>query len=163
MPEKAAAPITAHMTSIKNALEKHGFTTELVRNNQAVKITMPCADLFMPNDTVLKKEATAKLNSLASILRNPTMYKIIVAVHADDTGDDIYSDYITELRANAIDDFLINLAANPNANVIPYGMGKGTPIKPNTSITNRALNRRVEIFILPEWNMVKDAKRGVLK
>lgn len=162
VPDKAGAAVKSHMKKLSQALKKHNLTTDLYRNDEIVQIIIPCSDLFAPNDTLLKENGKKLLQPIAQILNSPTMYKVIVAVFADDTGDDVYCDNLTDTRANAIDDFLSSIASAEELNTVPYGMGRSSSRVPNNSITNRAHNRRVEIYIVPEWNLIKDARSGKL-
>lgn len=162
VPEKAADAVASHMKMIAQALKKRSLDTDLYRDGEVVQIIIPCSDLFAPNDTVLKDKGKKILEPISQILNSPTMYKVIVAVYADDTGDDVYCDNLTDTRANAIDDFLTSVAQVAEVNTVPYGMGRSSPRAPNNSITNRSYNRRVEIYIVPEWNMIKDARAGKL-
>lgn len=162
VPEKAADAVASHMKMIAQALKKRSLDTDLYRDGEVVQIIIPCSDLFAPNDTVLKDKGKKILEPISQILNSPTMYKVIVAVYADDTGDDVYCDNLTDTRANAIDDFLTSVAQVAEVNTVPYGMGRSSSRAPNNSITNRSYNRRVEIYIVPEWNMIKDARAGKL-
>lgn len=162
VPDKAASAVTAHMKKLAQALKKRNLDTDLYRTDQIVQIIIPCSELFAPNDSVIKEKGKKLMQPIAQILKSPTMYKVIIAVYADDTGDDIYGEHLTDVRANAIDDFLTSIAESAEVNTVPYGMGRSSSRAPNTSITNRAYNRRVEIFIVPEWNMIKDARAGKL-
>ena len=80
-----------------------------------------------------------------------------MAVYGDNTGDDMYADSITSARANAIDDYFWTLMGEAETNVIPYGMGKDNPRKPNDSMLNRYANRRVEIYVVPDWGLLQAA------
>lgn len=162
VPDKAASAVTEHMKKIANALKKRNLDADMYRNDEVVRIIIPCADLFAPNDTVLKEGAKKLMQPVAQILKSPTMYKIVIAVYSDDTGDVEYCDNLTDIRANIIDDFLTSIAEVQEVNTVPYGMGRNSDRAPNNSIVNRALNRRAEIYIIPEWNMIKDARAGKL-
>lgn len=162
VPDKAASAVKTHMSKLAQALKKRNLDTDLYRSGEIVQIIIPCSELFAPNDSILKEKGKKLLQPVSQILKSPTMYKVIIAVYADDTGDDIYADNLTDLRANAVDDFLTSIAEVADVNTVPYGMGRSSSRAPNTSITNRAYNRRVEIFIVPEWNMIKDARAGKL-
>lgn len=164
IPAKVSADVRAHMQNIKKAIEKNKLEVSLERSGEVVNIKIPCSDFFAANDTVLKPAGANKLRMLADVLKYPTMYKVIVAVYSDNTGDDEYNDNLTMARANVIDEFLIGLApAGKEVNVVPYGMGSADPRVDNNSIANRALNRRVEILIVPEWQMIETARAGKLK
>lgn len=164
IPAKVAPDVRTHMRNIKKALEKHKLDVEMERADEVVNIRIPCSVFFAANDTVLKQSGLDKLRVLSDVLKYPTMYKVIVAVYSDNTGDDEYNDNLTMARANIIDDFLFGLAPEgTEVNVVPYGMGSADPRVENNSIANRALNRRVEILIVPEWQMIETARAGKLK
>lgn len=157
VPKKAQNYVKAAIDQLRRHLLKDGLPASLMRNDEVLCITIPCADLFAPCSVTLKAGAADKLRPLSVVVREPRKYKVLVAVHADDTGDDMYADSITEARANAIDDFLWQLAGQQDTNVIPYGIGKDDPVKPNSNRSNRAANRRVEIFIIPDDGLIQMA------
>lgn len=150
VPGKSLGYVKGAMDQLRRYLAKDSLQVDVLRNNDVLQITIPCSDLFGPGSTELKQSAVEVLKPLRMVVREPEKYKILIAVHSDNTGDDIYADSITAARANAIDDLLWELASNQDTNVIPYGLGKDSPLHSNTSMINRALNRRVEIFIVPD-------------
>lgn len=165
VPVKQSTSVKAHMATINDAISRIGFESELRRNGEVVTVTLPCSELFAANDTVLKNTIKNRLDHLSNLLQYPTMYKIVIAVYSDNTGEPGYCDHLTETRANAIDEYLLALANKQNvfdSNIIAYGMGQSDFKVENNSIDNRALNRRVEISIIPEWEMVETAKAGKL-
>ena len=86
----------------------------------------------------------------------------MVAVYTDDTGDDKYADNITEARAEAIHDVLTNLMEHsgiePNLYISSFGNER--PLVQNNSIENRAKNRRVEVYLVPEKRTIDAAAAG---
>ena len=56
--------------------------------------------------------------------------------------------HLSLARANAMSDALAS-GANLHGRLWPEGHGNANPIAPNDSAQNRALNRRVEIDLLP--------------
>lgn len=157
VPRKAKTYITAAMDQLRRLMIKNKFSVESLRDGEVIEIIIPCADLFAPGSVELKADAAELLRPLGTVVREPQKYKMLVAVHTDDTGDDLYSDSISAARANAIDDCLWKLAGEHDTNVIPYGIGKDEPLVPNTSRTGRANNRRVEIFVIPDYGMLEMA------
>lgn len=160
--QKAMALVKKHIGDIGNALSRNKFNTDMIRKGEVVRLTIPCSDFFSPNDTTLNQSARTRLAALKPILQQPAMYKVIVSVFTDDTGDEMYANDITWSRAAAIYDFLYESAGVKDPNVVPYGMGHDDSKAKNNSIKNRAQNRRVEILIVPEWNLIKDAASGKL-
>ena len=150
VPKKARNYVRTAMDQLRRHLVKSGFEVEMLREGEVIELTIPCADLFGAGAVELNKSASDRLRPLGIVAREPLKYKILVAVHTDDTGDEVYADSISAARANAIDDFLWQLSGNDDTNVVPYGIGKDEPRVPNTTRVNRAINRRVEIFIVPD-------------
>lgn len=160
---KGIGDIRAHMHSLQASLVKKGLATDLERDDEVLVITIPCSDLFQPNEVALKQAAAAKLSPLISFAKYPTMYKVLVAVYADDTGSNAYADSLTSARASAVCDYLTSIPAQTTFNVVTYGLGNADPIESNDSMKGRAANRRIEIYVVPEWQMLDMAKSGKLK
>ena len=155
VPRRAEQFVRVHMDQVRRNLIKNGLEANTLRNGEVLQVTVPCEQLFATSSVELKPSASELLSKLSIIFRDPAKYKLIVAVHTDDTGDDLYADSISAARANAIDDGLWQLAGEKETNVIPYGIGKDEPLVPNTSRNNRARNRRVEFFIVPDQGLIE--------
>lgn len=160
--KKAAGPIKDHMKQISATLSKHFKGVSLQRNGEVVMVSIPCSSLFYPNRSELKESGKKYLRPFLNLLKYPTMYKIVVAVHSDNTGEENYRFELTDARAAAIDDFLCAESGEQGENVIPYGLGSDESLVPNNSVKNRAVNRRVELYIIPEYQMIERAKSGKL-
>lgn len=157
VPSKARTYIRTAMDQLRRMLLRSGMTVESLRDGEVLEVTVSCSSLFAPGATSLKPSAAEVLKPLAPIVREPSKYKLLVAVHSDDTGDEQYSDSITAARANAIDDHLWRQAGERDTNVIPYGIGRDEPRVPNVSRANREANRRVEIYIVPDNGLLEMA------
>ena len=59
-----------------------------------------------------------------------------MAVHSDNTGDDIYAERITTERANAVDEYFAPSFGGESP-IIPYGLGSDEPVAPNSGVANR--------------------------
>lgn len=143
------ADAAEHARRTAASLRSAGMRASTIRGGEVVLATLPCDTLFPANSPEPKREALHRLRALKSIVESTDRYKILVAVHADDTGDDAYSDRLTEARANAVDDLLWQLAGRDDTNVIIYGLGKDEPLNNNLSRADRRANRRVEFYIVP--------------
>lgn len=144
------ADATSQASRLAATLAREGFSTSTLRDGEVVLATVPCDMLFAANSTTPKREAAYRLRALRDIVSRPERYKIVVAVHADDTGDEAYSDSLTEARANAVDDLLWQVAGhNDDTNVVIYGLGRDEPLVENATRRDRRKNRRVEFYIVP--------------
>ena len=155
VPKKAEQFVRVHMDQVRRNLVKNGLEVTGIRDGEVLQVTIPCDQLFGIGSVELKQSAAEILRKLSIVVRDPVKYKILVSVHTDDTGDELYADSISAARANAIDDGLWQIASERETNVIPYGLGKDEPLVANTSRSNRAKNRRVEIYIVPEIGLIE--------
>ncbi|GAB6073993.1 OmpA family protein [Nautilia lithotrophica] len=97
------------------------------------------------NKAIVKKIYYPELQKVAEILKNNPNLKIEVAGHTDNIGSDEYNLKLSQKRAEAVKNILVNkFGINPNR-IVAKGYGEKYPLVPNTTATNRALNRRVEI------------------
>lgn len=156
---KSSAAVASAMANLSRTLRSAGFAVDAVRKGEVVIVTIPCAALFAPNSVELMPDASKKLSPLIPYIKRTDNYKVIVAVHADNTGDDEYAERITADRANAIDDFYLKANDNADTGIIPYGLGADEPVAPNTGVANRAKNRRVEIYFVPTREFIDKAKK----
>ncbi len=163
VPRKGAEFLRKHMADIRASLAKRGYDARLDRAGEVVVVTIPCSRLFAPNTCEFMPGAQQLLEPLAAWLKYPTMYKVIVAVSSDDTGEPAYLDAITSSRAEAIEESLLSFPDTQGDSLLPYGMGCDIPVQDNRSIAGRAANRRAEIYIVPNWQMIDNAKSGKLR
>jgi len=158
VPQKHREKVSAAMHSLERTLRELGYKTTRVRSGEVVLVTIPCSSLFAPNSIELKTKASGVLSQLLPYIRRSDNYKVIVAVHADNTGDAEYSDRLTADRANTVDDYFYRALGEQDSGIIPYGLGGDEPLMPNHGIENRAMNRRVEIYFVPTRAFIDKAK-----
>lgn len=153
--KRSKEKVRSRMASLRREFSKGGMTVTSLRDGEVMMVTVAADKLFAPNSPELKSSASAILDKFADIVKDPDDYKILVAVHTDDTGDDIYADNITGDRANAIDTYMTALSGRDTINLIPYGLGRDEPLVDNNSIKSRRTNRRIEIYIVPGETLAK--------
>ena len=156
---KQLPKLTAAMAQLERTLKSAGYAATRVRSGEVVLVTIPCSELFAPNSTSLKKTDGSKLSALVPYVKRTDNYKVVIAVHADNTGDASYADAITADRATAIDEFFYHRNSNTDTGIIPYGIGADEPVKPNTGVRNRAANRRVEIYFIPTSAFIEKVQK----
>ena len=99
---------------------------------------------FMFDRSDLTSQATRKLDSFVSAIRQRVSNIISVFGHTDSLGTDPYNDALSERRANRVRDYLLN-SGIPGREISVKGMGEGSPIADNNTRSGRAKNRRVVI------------------
>lgn len=96
---------------------------------------------FDNNSTVIKASELSKLEKMANVLRTYPEAKITISGYTDSTGGDDYNRKLSERRANAVRDRLIQAYGIQPSKVILNAYGKSL----TTSGTPNALDRRVDI------------------
>lgn len=97
----------------------------------------------------IKKESTATLEKLyLSFVKNPK-FKIEIAGHTDNSGNDDDNLRLSQRRADAIRDYLINKGVSEER-LLSKGYGEKAPVAPNTSEYGKAKNRRTEVRVIEE-------------
>ncbi len=95
----------------------------------------------------LKPEDKELLSRIAGILLTSLDYTIAINGHTDDVGSDEYNEGLSERRAAAVRDYLVE--ANISEEILSVqGWGKKQPLVRGTSDEARAKNRRVELAIV---------------
>ncbi|MGD8331523.1 MAG: OmpA family protein [Acidobacteriota bacterium] len=85
-------------------------------------------------------------------------FHIQVFGHTDDVGTDAYNQALSERRAQAVMDYLIEAGVDPGI-LSMRGMGKSMPLVADTTEEARARNRRVEIAVVDTTIEFKGGRR----
>lgn len=157
VPAKLNTFIKSYMKREALALQKAGYKVETMRKGEIVIATIPTDKLFAPNDTVLMKSAESLLKPFLPYFKVPNKFKVILAVHTDDTGSEDYLNALCEKRIIALYDYFDTHASNTDS-LIGYPIATNEPLNENNSRNNRAENRRLEIFIVPSTVLIEDSK-----
>lgn len=89
------------------------------------------------------REALAKLSGI--ILAHPGL-KLEIDGYTDSTGSEDFNQTLSEKRANAVRDYLVQEGLEPNS-VTAQGFGQSNPVASNDTRQGRQQNRRVNIII----------------
>jgi outer membrane protein OmpA-like peptidoglycan-associated protein len=95
----------------------------------------------------LRPEDKELLSRIAGILMTSHDYTISVNGHTDDVGSDAYNRKLSERRAQAVLNYLVQAGLPPEILSVE-GHGKSLPLVKGTSDAARAKNRRVELGLV---------------
>ena len=87
------------------------------------------------------------LAAVAEVLKQNPAFKIEVAGHTDSTGDAKANQGLSERRAAAVKQALVEKYGADGARVAAKGWGAEQPVQDNKTPDGRAMNRRVEIVL----------------
>lgn len=100
--------------------------------------------LFDFDSAVIKKDVATILDKAGKIAKNNPDLKVTVEGHTDSTGPEEYNQMLSEKRAQAVADYLVNNAGVSVGNLKVVGYGELKPAYSNDTREGRAKNRRVE-------------------
>lgn len=103
---------------------------------------------FEFNKSKLLPNAYAVLDSLVSTMNAHTDYKWEIAGYTDGVGSAAYNIKLSQRRAKSVVDYLVSKGVK-KPNLKSVGYGKENPIATNDTPEGRAMNRRVEIKVIP--------------
>lgn len=102
--------------------------------------------LFATDRADLKSSGLVNINKLAQFLSENPDRKVIVEGYTDSTGTVNHNQSLSERRAGSVRTALVKMGVDP-ARIVAQGYGKEYPVAENTSVSGRAMNRRVEVTI----------------
>ena len=118
----------------------------LKEEERGLVLTLSGSVLFRSAESALLPQAQAKLDQVVKALLAIPARNLIVEGHTDSQGSDAYNQGLSQRRADAVRDYLVQ-KGYPSDRIQARGKGEGSPIAQNSSAEGRANNRRVEIVI----------------
>lgn len=103
---------------------------------------------FPFNQAKLDEKLTASLDSLASKIKDQNGYVFQIEGYTDTVGDKDYNYNLSQKRAQSVVRYMAEKHSIPLYRMFIIGLGEAKPIEPNTSRQGRAANRRVEVHLL---------------
>ncbi|WP_370682201.1 outer membrane protein OmpA [Comamonas sp. GB3 AK4-5] len=113
----------------------------------ASKVTFAADAFFDFDKAVLKPEGKAKLDDVASKVKDINLEVVIAVGHTDSVGSDAYNQKLSVRRAEAVKAYLVSKGIAKDR-VYTEGKGKKQPVADNKTKDGRAKNRRVEIEVV---------------
>lgn len=158
IPKRKTELARSAMVYLSRTFQSKGMDTDLSeREGLVLIVTLPASELFAANDTIVMPAASKWLADLATPLQTPDKYKMLIAVHSDNTGSEEYLYGLTRARADALVRWF-GAAGVSTDGIVPYGLGFDEPLNSESSRKGRAANRRVEFYYVPGPMMFEDLK-----
>lgn len=127
--------------ALKEALAKYGT---LKQTSTGFRLVLSESIWASARAATLSASASAKLEPLAALLANNPDYQILIEAYTDNKGDEVTLQQLTQERARVLSDRFQTAGVDPTK-IQANGMGASNPVAPNTTVANRAKNRRIEI------------------
>jgi outer membrane protein OmpA-like peptidoglycan-associated protein len=124
------------------------------KHNGYVKIMFRDKMMFATNSATLQPHAKAKVDKVAKLLQRYPQTIVAVAGFTDDRGSYEYNQQLSSKRAKSV---AKQLAVNGYP--ATKGCSESKPIAPNDTPAHRALNRRVEVYLFANQDVMIDPCR----
>ncbi len=143
--EKRAADRRAAEESLKASLSR--FLT-VKPTNRGMILVLAESLWLNPKSSRLAPASVAKLDQIGALLANNPDYQITIDSFTDNQGNASALEQLTQDRARVLSERLAAAGVDVTR-IQANGMGSANPIAPNTTVANRAKNRRTEITLSP--------------
>lgn len=160
--DKQKKQLEEQLAQVKELESKHDTTyvvqTVKDRNNlDAIKLVMGDAVLFATGKYTLTPAAQAALSRVAYNLKQFPNTDVTVVGYTDNTGSEAVNQKLSLERAQSVVQDLEGCGI-PASRLKAVGDGWNNPIASNATAAGRAQNRRVEIYITANQQMIEQAQ-----
>ena len=131
---------------LRRELENTGVS--VTRRGDEITLNMPSNITFAFGSADLDSQFFAVLDSVFKVVKKYDKTLVEIAGHTDSVGSTQSNQVLSERRANSVAEYLVTRGLN-RARTIVVGGGENYPVADNASAEGRALNRRVELTLLP--------------
>ncbi|WP_236262968.1 OmpA family protein [Aggregatimonas sangjinii] len=122
-----------------------------------VTFTEDAGVYFDTNKSNVKGTSATTLNKLADIFQEYPNSYILVEGHTDSAGPDEYNETLSEQRAKSVTQYLTSKGLDASRFTTKW-YGETQPIGDNETKEGKAKNRRVELAIIADEELKKEAK-----
>ena len=121
---------------------------QVVEDSDSIRLIMPGNITFKTDSADINSSFYPVLNSVARVLNKYSNSTVMVSGHTDSTGSADYNLKLSRERAGSVAAYLQGQGVKQSRFEV-MGLGSSNPIASNSTVDGRALNRRVEIKIIP--------------
>jgi outer membrane protein OmpA-like peptidoglycan-associated protein len=121
---------------------------QITNTGDRLIVTLPQDILFAVDSFAVRPDLQRDLGAVAGNLQAYPDSTVQIVGHTDSDGDAGYNQTLSERRANAVADVLLNNGI-PFSRIQTFGRGETQPVSSNLTPEGKSQNRRVEIVILP--------------
>lgn len=146
----AGAAVGNYMDQQEAALRERlaGSGVSVTRVGDEIILNMPGNVTFGVDSSRLRPDFENVLDSVALVLEEYDKTLIEMAGHTDSTGATAHNQDLSEMRAQAVADYLRSVNVN-DRRIATAGFGENFPVADNGTEAGRAANRRVELTLVP--------------
>jgi outer membrane protein OmpA-like peptidoglycan-associated protein len=128
--------------------ELAGTGVSVTRQGDQIILNMAGNVTFATNQADIRASFYPVLDSVAEVLYEYDKTLVEIVGHTDSTGNDAINKPLSQRRADSVAAYLKSRNIS-TVRLSAYGVGSDYPVATNATPEGRALNRRVEIALLP--------------
>ena len=128
----------------------------------AIKVTFDSGILFDFNKSNLSNSAKSSLTKFAASLQDNPQTDVQIYGHTDNVGSRAANEKVSTARAEEVKKYLINSGV-ASSRMTSQGLAYDYPVADNSTEAGRAQNRRVEVYITANQDMIDAANAGTLQ
>lgn len=146
----AGGAVGAYMDKQEAELRQQlqGTGVSVTRNGENIILNMPSNITFASGSSDLNSRFFRVLDSVSLVLKKYDKTLVEVAGHTDSVGGEEMNQSLSERRANTVSQYLSGKGVGEQRFLVA-GFGETRPVANNDTAEGRALNRRVEITLVP--------------
>ncbi len=129
---------------------------EDVNGLEGLRVTFDSGILFGFNSSNLSEDSKETLSKFVETMKDMEQTDITIYGHTDNVGTEQANERVSARRADAVADYLKKCGMSKDR-IITKGMSFTMPVASNDTEEGRAQNRRVEIYITANQEMMKEA------
>lgn len=143
---QAEAQQKAALRAELSRLESQIVDLKAEDGERGVVLTLGTEVLFDSGQANLKSGSRRALENVARFVGRQADREIVIEGFTDSVGPDDFNQALSERRAEAVRDALVDLGVPPER-ITARGLGEAFPVANNSTAAGRQLNRRVEIVM----------------
>jgi outer membrane protein OmpA-like peptidoglycan-associated protein len=153
--QQATVPVSA--PTVDNEIRQVFVKTEQMKSKQierGVLLSLSDSSLFENETANFADNADGFLDKITNLLKQYPGRNAVIEVHTDNTGGERFNLKMSQKRAEQLRAALIQRGISPKR-IIAKGYGETQPIATNHSEVGRLQNRRVEVTVLREGEVLR--------
>ena len=140
------------LSSVQDYFKPH--EAEVYKKQNQVIIRLKAMN-FPVGQSVIMPANYGLLSRVQHAIRTFGEPDVIIGGHTDSTGSDEVNEHLSQQRADAVRQYFVANGTLPYDKIIAVGYGSMRPVASNATEKGRAINRRIDVIITPEFGQTQ--------
>ncbi len=158
----AGALIGDYMDAQAEEIDEQVDGATVERVGEGIRVVFDTGLLFTTGSSTLTSTSRDNIEQLAIILNKYEDTNIVIEGHTDSIDSDYNNQVLSEKRAESVASLLRAYGVS-SGRISTVGYGETRPVASNATAAGRKLNRRVEVLIYANDDLIDQAETGELR